>query len=74
MAKKTAKNERNLKKPAKAAFRVSEPKIAVVITNWNGKKDTIECIESLEKSDHRNFKIIVVDNGSVDNSEADIKA
>ncbi len=81
MVKKTAKNERktatspkNSGNPAKNAFRPSEPKVAVVITNWNGKKDTIECIESLEKSSHRNFKIIVVDNGSADNSEADIKA
>ena len=50
------------------------PKVAVVITNWNGKKDTIECIDSLLKSTYKNFKIIVVDNGSIDESEADIKA
>jgi hypothetical protein len=41
-------------------------KTAVVILNWNGKKDTVPCLESLEKIPNR--CVIVVDNGSTDGS------
>lgn len=44
------------------------PKIAIVVLNWNGWKDTIECLESLEKINYSNYQVIVVDNGSQDNS------
>lgn len=49
--------------------------IAVVIVNWNGKADTIACINSLEKIHHAGNKltIIVVDNGSSDDSVAVLK-
>lgn len=47
--------------------------ICIIILNFNGKKDTIECIESLKKLNHSSFEILVVDNGSVDNSLSDIK-
>mgnify|MGYP001620134311 CR=1 FL=1 len=43
-------------------------KTAVIIINWNGLQDTMECIESLELS-AENSDIIVVDNRSL-NSEA----
>ena len=43
-------------------------KVAVVVLNWNGKSDTLECLESLNDSTHRDLAIIVVDNGSVDGS------
>ncbi|MDP3988170.1 MAG: glycosyltransferase family 2 protein [Candidatus Levybacteria bacterium] len=41
-------------------------KIAIVILNFNGEKDTLECLKSLEKVNVQNseVKIIVVDNGS----------
>ena len=42
--------------------------IYVVLVNYNGTKDTIECIESLKESNYREFQIIVVDNCSSDNS------
>lgn len=42
--------------------------IAIIIVNWNGKADTIECLESLLRLDHTNFEIIVVDNASTDGS------
>lgn len=44
------------------------PKIAIVILNWNGKKDTIECLNSLKKITYSNYEIILVDNGSADGS------
>lgn len=43
-------------------------KVAVIILNWNGWKDTIECLESLLQCRYSNFRVIVVDNGSKDNS------
>lgn len=44
-------------------------KIAIIIINWNGLQDTLECLESL-KLFAENTDIIVVDNNS-SNSEAD---
>lgn len=43
-------------------------KVYIVLINYNGFKDTIECIESILKSDYKNYQIIVVDNNSTDNS------
>lgn len=37
-------------------------KVYVVLLNYNGSGDTIECLESLLKSDYGNYQIIVVDN------------
>ena len=44
------------------------PKVAIIILNWNGWRDTIECLESLFKIEYPNYNVIVVDNGSSDNS------
>lgn len=41
-----------------------KPKISVVLINYNGEEDTLECIESLEKISYPDYKIIVVDNAS----------
>jgi GT2 family glycosyltransferase len=43
-------------------------KAYVLILNWNSWQDTIECIESVLKSNYKNFQIIVIDNNSCDNS------
>ena len=45
-----------------------EQKVSIIILNWNGWKDTIECLESIYKIDYPNYDIIVVDNGSEDES------
>lgn len=42
--------------------------IAIILVNYNGYEDTKECIWSLQKQTYRDFKIIVVDNFSTDNS------
>ena len=44
------------------------PKVYIIILNWNGKKDTLECLESVRSIDYPNFDTIVVDNGSSDES------
>jgi GT2 family glycosyltransferase len=43
------------------------PKVSIIILNWNGLKDTIECLESLKKITYPNYEVIVVDNGSKGN-------
>lgn len=39
--------------------------IGIVLVNYNGSQDTIECIESIRKSQEINYKVIVVDNDSI---------
>lgn len=51
----------------------SEPKVYIVILNWNGWRDTIECLESVLRQNYRNYKVIVCDNASSDNSLNQIK-
>lgn len=46
------------------------PKVYILMLNWNGWKDTIECIESCLKLSYPNFRILIVDNGSTDESES----
>jgi GT2 family glycosyltransferase len=50
------------------------PKISIILLNWNGKKDTLECLASLQKVRYPNFQAIVVDNGSSDGSAAAFRA
>jgi hypothetical protein len=47
-------------------------KITIIIVNWNGKKDTIECLNSLQSIEYDNFDVLVVDNGSIDDSVQEI--
>ena len=42
-------------------------KIYVIVLNWNGKKDTLTCLESLSEVSTPH-QVIVVDNGSTDGS------
>ena len=51
----------------------SWPKAAIIILNWNGWEDTIECLESLQKLDYPEYQTIVVDNGSTNDSLENIK-
>jgi GT2 family glycosyltransferase len=50
------------------------PRVAVVLLNWNGWRDTVECLESVFRSAYSNFHVVVCDNASSDNSLAHIKA
>ncbi len=47
-------------------------KVAIIILNWNGKNDTIECLKSLQNIDYKNYEIIIVDNASSDGSVEEI--
>lgn len=39
-------------------------KIPIIILNWNGLADTIECIDSVLKQTYTNFEVYLLDNGS----------
>lgn len=47
---------------------VKQDKIGILLLNWNGKRDTLECLESLRHLTYPHCEIIVVDNGSTDDS------
>ena len=49
------------------------PRVSVIILNWNGWRDTVECLESVYQINYPNYDVIVVDNGSEDNSVERIK-
>lgn len=40
------------------------PKVCIIILNWNGLADTIDCLESLRTITYPNYEVVVVDNGS----------
>ena len=48
--------------------------LAVIILNWNGWRDTCECLASLLRSPYQKFQIVLVDNGSDDDSVDRIKS
>ncbi|MEM7174798.1 MAG: glycosyltransferase family 2 protein [Chlamydiota bacterium] len=52
---------------------MSSPRISIIVLNWNGKKDTLECLRSLQcvPTPHQ---LIVVDNGSSDDSAVAIRS
>ena len=48
------------------------PFVYVVVLNWNGWRDTIECLESIFRLDYPNFRVVVCDNASSDGSPGQI--
>lgn len=47
---------------------MNDEKIYIIILNYNGWKDTIECLESVLKLEYNNFQVIVCDNNSSNDS------
>lgn len=47
--------------------------VYIILVNYNGINDTINCIDSLSKIKYDNYKILVVDNASRDGSVKKIK-
>lgn len=60
-------SEENTKEPK------AWPKVAIIVLNWNGWRDTIECLESLNVVDYPGLEVIVIDNASTDDSVKEIK-
>ncbi len=41
-----------------------DDKVYIIILNWNGTDDTIDCLKSLKSVHYNNYEIVLVDNGS----------
>lgn len=44
------------------------PEVLIIILNYNGTADTLECLESVYRLQYKNFKVCLVDNASGDKS------
>jgi GT2 family glycosyltransferase len=42
--------------------------VSIILLNWNGWEDAIECLESVYQIDYPNYDVIIVDNNSSDDS------
>ena len=47
--------------------------VSVLIVNWNSKENLKDCLQSLFKIDYPNYEVIIVDNGSTDDSVSWVK-
>jgi GT2 family glycosyltransferase len=52
----------------------ADPSVCCVIVNWNGWRDTLDCLASLRDQEYGNLQILVVDNGSTDDSVERIRS
>lgn len=53
---------------------MTSPTVCAVVLNWCGEGDTVECVESLQRSNYSRLDIILVDNGSPDGSGERLQA
>lgn len=49
------------------------PQVSIIVLNWNGWEDTVECLESIYQIKYPNYEVLVVDNASQDDSIHKIK-
>ncbi len=47
---------------------MSPPRVAIVILNWNGREDVLNCVSTLPRLTYENYVATVVDNASSDGS------
>lgn len=52
---------------------MKQPKVTIILVNYNGYLDTIECIKSLNQLKYRSYNVIIVDNGSTNDSYSILK-
>lgn len=52
---------------------ITSPRVVIIIVNWNGGTDTLACLESLRKIDYPCAELLVIDNGSTDDSVCQIR-
>jgi len=52
---------------------MKNPSVSIVVVNWNGEKVILDCLKSIARLQYPWKDVIVVDNGSRDNSPALIK-
>ena len=59
-------------KPAETT--TAEPLVGCVIVNWNGWRDTVACLDALRQIEYSRLFVVIVDNGSSDDSVSRIQA
>ncbi len=52
---------------------IEHPFASIVIANYNGEKHLERCLKSVLKQNYKNFDLIIVDDGSTDNSQKIIR-
>ncbi|HET9130251.1 MAG TPA: glycosyltransferase family 2 protein [Terriglobia bacterium] len=58
-----------------ALTKVSSARLVfVILISWNNWKDTFRCVASLEAMDYPNFRTVIIDNGSTDDSVAQLRS
>lgn len=62
-----------IQEKVKAMSKSENPLVYVIILTYNNVDDTIECLDSVQKMDYPNFRTVVVDNGSSDNTPEKIR-
>lgn len=50
------------------------PLVYIIVLNWNGKDDTLECLRSIRHISYTNYKIILVDNASGDGTVDSVRS
>ncbi len=56
------------------AAEVTTPSFGVVVLNWNNARETMSCVEALDAADLPPNHVVVVDNGSTDDSVERLEA
>ncbi len=49
-------------------------RVVVIVLNWRALRETLACLQGLQRQDYGDFAVVVVDNGSDDGSPAAIRA
>lgn len=49
------------------------PLVYIILLNWNGWHDVVACLNSIKQLTYSNYNVIVVDNGSTDDSMEQIR-
>jgi GT2 family glycosyltransferase len=60
--------------PATIMVKEASPRVDVITLTWNQRQDTLECLASLNQLTYPNYRIIVVDNGSIDGTAEAVRA
>jgi GT2 family glycosyltransferase len=62
-----ADGQKNVHSPEIAPSK-SDPLVYIVLLSWNNWRDTLMCLRSLESMNYRSWNVVIVDNGSEDES------
>jgi GT2 family glycosyltransferase len=52
---------------------IERPRVSIIVLNWNGLKDTVECLQSLKAISYPSYEVVVVDNASTGDDVSALK-